>query len=367
MRNTKILNIGILILILLSFSTIKVSALSFNDDFENMSYKKRKVLVEKTIVENKKELSDLKEEIKLTKEYLNENESKIIDLQKDYQYQKKITQYGIGDNNDIMLLEIILNSNSVSDFFRNLDIVKDIYIKKNQTLNILNTKENQLLELRDQTINKYEKMIEKKKSKESELKELESIKDEIEELIKKEKEELRKQKEINQNDEITNLNLNEVRSGKLSFNPNNLLQKSNVSVSDMYKALKGTALYELAPIYVEAEQLYGVNALFIAGLTAQESGWGTSNRAIYDNNLTGFGVYNSSSKGINATSKRENILQTTNWLKNKYLTPGASYFYGYGIKDVNVKYCLGSNGLTDYHWSSNITKIAQNLLIKIKK
>ena len=146
------------------------------------------------------------------------------------------------------------------------------------------------------------------------------------------------------------------------FNHQNVLELSHVTVDDLYTVLEGTELYDLAPIYVEAENLYGVNALFIAGLTAQESGWGTSQRAINDNNLTGFGVYSKSAVGINANTKRDNILQTTAWLKDKYLTEGGSFFNGYSIRAVNIKYCLGSDGQTDYHWSSNITAISLSLI-----
>ena len=151
------------------------------------------------------------------------------------------------------------------------------------------------------------------------------------------------------------------------FNHQNVLELSHVTVDDLYTVLEGTELYDLAPIYVEAENLYGVNALFIVALTALESGWGTSDRAINDNNLTGFGVYTDDSVGINATSKRENILMTTSWLKEAYLTEGVEHHNGFSIYSINIKYCLTEDGEVDTHWSESITSIGYDLLSQLQK
>lgn len=153
---------------------------------------------------------------------------------------------------------------------------------------------------------------------------------------------------------------------EVHFNSQNVLEISNVTEEQLYRALEGTALYELTPIYIEAEQLYGVNALFIVSLTAQESAWGTSDRAVYDNNLTGFGVYSASSEGINAQSKRDNILKTTAWLKEAYLSETGDYFNGHSIRSINKSYCLDEYENPDYHWSNNITSIGFDLLSEIK-
>ena len=152
----------------------------------------------------------------------------------------------------------------------------------------------------------------------------------------------------------------------IHFNHANVLEVSHVTVEDLYSVLEGTALYDLAPIYVEAENLYGVNALFIVALTALESGWGTSDRAVYDNNLTGFGVYTDDSVGINATSKRENILMTTSWLKEAYLTEGGKYHNGFSVYSINIRYCLTETGEVNTHWSETITTIAYDLLSELQ-
>lgn len=340
MKNRKIINTALLTLAILGGSNINAFADSTNS-WGSMNYIEQKAIIEQNITNVTNEVAGLNEQANTLKSALEQNKTEIVDTQKEYQAKKNVTKYNLGSNNDLMVLEMVLNSDSVSEFFRNLDIAKGLYVQKNKTLNTLNDKEEQLLEIREKVEAEYEQIKEQLDKKEVELDKLESSKAELEELIKRKAEEI-------------------------TFDANNLLQKSNVSVDDMYKALKGTGLYDLAPVFVEAENLYGVNALFIAGLCAQESGWGTSNRAVNDNNLTGFGVFSDGSVGINAPTKRDNILMTTKWIKNKYLTPGASYFNGYGIRDVNVRYCIGYNGSTDFHWSQNISKIANNLLNKIK-
>jgi len=165
--------------------------------------------------------------------------------------------------------------------------------------------------------------------------------------------------------EVQEENIEEVVEVEPYFNHRNVLELSHVTVDELYTVLEGTALYNLAPIYVEAENLYGVNALFIVALTALESGWGTSDRALYDNNLTGFGVYTDDSVGINATSKRENILMTTSWLKEAYLTEGGQHHNGFSIYSINIKYCLTETGEVNTHWSETITTIAYDLLSQL--
>lgn len=339
MKNRAILNITMLTLGILGINSVTAFATS-NDSWSSLDYVEQKTIIEQNISDISLEVTELKEKTNVLKEYLAENETEIVDTQKEYQAKKDVTKYNVGSNNDLMMLEMVLNSDSIGEFLQNLDIAKGIYVQKNKTLHSLNYKEEQLLELREKTNEEYSKLEELLIAKEDELSKSEEAKVELEELIKRKAEDV-------------------------GFNPDDLLQKSNVSLDDMYKALEGTGLYELAPVYVEAENLYGVNALFIAGICAQESGWGTSDRAIRDNNLTGFGVYGDSAVGINAPTKRDNILMTTKWIKNKYLTPGASYYKGYGIRDVNVSYCIGYNGSTDFNWSEHISEIANKLLNKI--
>lgn len=149
------------------------------------------------------------------------------------------------------------------------------------------------------------------------------------------------------------------------FNQHNVKIVSNATLEHMQRALSGTGLYQDCQSFIDAEKTYGVNAFFIAAIAAQESGWGTSDRAIYQNNLTGHAVYNSSARGTYFNSRYESIMDTAELLKNEYLTPGGSYYNGHSIVDVNKKYCFLEDKITiDYNWSLKIAEIAEDLAYK---
>lgn len=143
---------------------------------------------------------------------------------------------------------------------------------------------------------------------------------------------------------------------KIEFDPEDVTKPSNLTVDEIQFILRGTKLYELAQDFYDAEEEYGVNSFFIISLCALESGWGTSSRAINDNNLTGFGVYSDSSKGINSATKRDNIMLTAKTIKNNYLTVGGVCYYGTSINSINIKYSASPT------WASKITNIGNNLI-----
>ncbi|MFR7391797.1 MAG: glucosaminidase domain-containing protein [Anaerostipes hadrus] len=74
--------------------------------------------------------------------------------------------------------------------------------------------------------------------------------------------------------------------------------------------LEGTALYADAKAYVKAEEKYHVNAVFLMGIAAHESAWGTSRRAREDNNLTGYGVTSDMPKELIRQPKKKDFLAT---------------------------------------------------------
>lgn len=144
------------------------------------------------------------------------------------------------------------------------------------------------------------------------------------------------------------------------FDPMNLLIKSNLTENLAKEILKGTALESCAPYFIECEQKYGVNAISIMAISVQESGWGTSRRAREDNNLTGYGVYSDSAKGINAQTKEENLIMTAKLLKERYLTKTGSYFRGTSLMSINENYCTSSD------WALSVTKHAYTLMDQIR-
>ena len=147
----------------------------------------------------------------------------------------------------------------------------------------------------------------------------------------------------------------------VSFNENYLLQPSNVTLNKLKFALKGTGLEGLEKAYLDSEKEYGINAIFLVSLTAEESWWGKSRRAKEQNNLSGFEVYSDNSKGKFFSSKYESILTTAKILKRDYLTQGGIYHKGYDIRSVNKSYCP----VNGFSWSKNISSIAYDLVNKI--
>ena len=154
-------------------------------------------------------------------------------------------------------------------------------------------------------------------------------------------------------------------SSKVYYDSDNLESPSMATSYHMRKALKGTNLEDLAPYFVEAESSYGINAYFLAALVAQESSWGSSKRAVEDNNLSGFEVYTSDSRGAIFCSKRKSILKTAEILRINYLNKDGKNYHGKSAEAINTDYCLHNDTrTTDYSWSANINQIANSLVVK---
>ena len=170
----------------------------------------------------------------------------------------------------------------------------------------------------------------------------------MEEKIQTIKKQIKKLKEEIQKEEQTRY-----------FNPNDVSALSHITVADAKHMLEGTALYENAKSYVKAEEKYHVNAVFLMGIAAHESAWGTSRRAREDNNLTGYGVTSDHAKGINKSTKEAGLLATAETLHEKYLTPGGSYYVGTSAAAVNKHYCVGGE------WAAAVVKNAYLLMNRL--
>lgn len=143
------------------------------------------------------------------------------------------------------------------------------------------------------------------------------------------------------------------------FDPMNLLKKSNLTKDKAKKILKGTSLEDCSDYFIECEEKYGVNAIGVMAIAVHESAWGTSRRAQEDHNLTGYGVYSDSAKGINAPSKEENLLMTAKLLKESYLTRSGSHYKGTSLMAVNESYCTSGD------WAINVTTHAYTLMDRL--
>lgn len=167
----------------------------------------------------------------------------------------------------------------------------------------------------------------------------------IKTAAKRRKTALKKMKEINTCDYV--------------FDASDATVPSHVDEKNMKRILSGTLLEQYADVYVDIEKDYGVNAIVICAISALESGWGTSRRAIEDHNYTGFGVYSPDAQGKNASSGEENLRMTAAHLAKEYLTEDGTYYNGKSIEDINKKYCVGDT------WGPKVIDIGCRLMAKL--
>lgn len=308
---------------------------------KDKDYSEQQEIVTTRLKNNTDSLEELNKEYVQLEKDLNDTYEEVVSLNNSYKTRKSLYENGYGETktDTLKLIDIVLGSESVGELLKNIDLAKNIIIQQNKELKNKAIQEDLLVEKQNTLINEYNDMNVKLEELKKENTELEKAKKDIEEKIK--------------------------RKGTLHFNKDNLLEVSNASLEDIQRILEGTALYELAPTYLEVENTYGINALFIIALSAHESGWGTSKRAVEDNNLTGFGVFNDNSVGLNSNSKRANIIRTTSWLKKHYLSPNGDYYKGTSIVSINQSYAKNADGSVNTEWSQGITSIANGLYNKL--
>lgn len=135
---------------------------------------------------------------------------------------------------------------------------------------------------------------------------------------------------------------------------------SNVTSEEIDKMLEGTKLHGLGSAFVEAEQKYGVNALYMMGLACLESGFGNSAFAQKRNNLYGWNAVDSNPNNASTfKNKKEATLYVASKLQSNYLTEGGVYYEGYSPRAVDVHYC------TDKAHADKIVNIVNSLLQKL--
>ena len=104
--------------------------------------------------------------------------------------------------------------------------------------------------------------------------------------------------------------------------------------------LKSTELEGTGYIFTEIEKKYGINGLYILGLTCLESNFGKSTFAKERNNLVGWNAVDSNpQKATYFKSKEECLYYVSNRLKANYLSENGCYFNGYSGRAVDKKYC----------------------------
>ena len=147
------------------------------------------------------------------------------------------------------------------------------------------------------------------------------------------------------------------------FNSQNVTQISGLTEQELIEILSKTSAYKgKAKMYIPyakdliaAEKNHGVNAFYLIGVYSLESGWMGSNLARECNNLGGVRFYrpyqlsngkytrNCRNGWAGFDSKSEFIDYHASSLERKYLTPGASHYYGYSVANVATDYGHGNS------------------------
>jgi len=145
------------------------------------------------------------------------------------------------------------------------------------------------------------------------------------------------------------------------FNPDDITIPCGLSEDELEIMLR-KSLSGLAKSFLKAEEEYGINAIFLASLAAEESGWGESNYAQTRNNLFGFAAYTSNSDNAKRfKSFHESIMKAAQVLKKDYLTEGASYYRGTSVSDIHKTWAANPK------WSNNIISIARGGVRRISE
>lgn len=124
-----------------------------------------------------------------------------------------------------------------------------------------------------------------------------------------------------------------------------LTVKSGYSAEELAAGLKGNLVFLVAE-FVAAEEKYGVNAVFLAGLAALESGWGK--HCFRPNNFFGWGKksFDTAEEGIDFVAGK---------ISAYYLSEDGKYYHGVSLSGVNVSY----NGSET--WTEKVGGIMQNI------
>lgn len=144
-------------------------------------------------------------------------------------------------------------------------------------------------------------------------------------------------------DERTEADVEVVKNFSLTTE-SNLREPSNLSSEDYDLMLTGTPLEELGYAYANAEAEFGVNGLYLVGLSWLESSQdgvpGASLLARERNNLVGWGAYDGHEYRASFFESKEScIMHVAEKLSENYLTEGGLYFNGYTPRAIDVKYC----------------------------
>lgn len=141
----------------------------------------------------------------------------------------------------------------------------------------------------------------------------------------------------------------------------NLREPSNYSAAELDKVysvmnIQNSPLAGKGATFKEAEERYGVNALYLMAHSALESAWGRSQIARDKNNFFGIAAYDTSpylsAKSFDDVDK--GILGATKWIRENYIDYGRDHL-GNKATGMNVRYA------SDPYWGEKIASIMMTI------
>lgn len=122
------------------------------------------------------------------------------------------------------------------------------------------------------------------------------------------------------------------------------------------EALEKGLLYDLKPYatdFIQAQETYHIDAVFLAAVAAEESGYGRY--TFRKNNIFGYGTkdFDSVPQCIDYVASK---------LRDNYLTPEGVYFEGCGVPEIAIHYNNGSET-----WIKNVTQIMYDITSRIER
>lgn len=122
----------------------------------------------------------------------------------------------------------------------------------------------------------------------------------------------------------------------------NVLEKSGLTAEQLNaaaKAMRADNGFTDMQAFINSENEFGINALFMLAHAAVESAWGTSKYAKTRNNLFGFNAYDSNpDDAASYASQAASIRFYANFLKTNYLMQGERYYNGATPHGIFVRY-----------------------------
>ncbi|HEX7065254.1 MAG TPA: S-layer homology domain-containing protein [Bacillales bacterium] len=147
---------------------------------------------------------------------------------------------------------------------------------------------------------------------------------------------------------------NPVTTAYQYFNILPLNTKTSYTAAQLNEYIEGTALADLGKAFKDAEQKYGVNALYLLAHAIHESAWGESDIAQDKHNLFGLGAADSDPyDGAKRFASFKECIDYAAWyVASHYQDPDGAYYYGamLGNKEsgMNMKYA------SDPFWGQKI-------------